>query len=479
MPRLEDGKLWGFTEPRLHSKLLEGSTRGLEVIEFAEKIGQPLLPWQQWAMIDLCAIDNEGMWIRKLSGMLIARQNGKTHFAAMRILAGLFLFDEMSIVAMSSNRAMARETFKQVARIISQHSWLKDRTELNRGEVGRWANGQEEIVLKNGAVYRITAATRDGSRGLTADLLFIDELREITEEAWSAATYTTNARPNAQMLTVSNAGDATSIVLSNLRSRALNSASESLGWYEWSAEPKRRITDRKAWQQANPSLGYLINPSVLENHVATDDPDAVKTEMLCQWIVSTESPWPDGAWEACQDVDLVLEPGKPTWLAVDIAPHRRTAALVGAQILDDGRIGVGMIQSWRADYNVEDTVIASEVADWARKYRAQVVAFDRYATSAIAAKLAASGIQVEDVSGGRFAQACDELLSSMTHKKLVHSGQQELIDQIKASASKPMGDGNWRVVRRASMGDVNAVVALAMVVHFAVRPRNTPQILEI
>jgi phage terminase large subunit-like protein len=476
---LEVGSLKGFMEARLHSELLEGSTRGFEVIEFAKEIGMPLLPWQEWAMVDLCAIDDEGKWKRKLAGVLVARQNGKTHFAAMRILAGLFLFDEKQIVAMSSNRLMARDTFKKVARIINDVPRLKEQTVVKGGQVGRWANGQEEIVLKNGAEYRITAATRDGSRGLSADLLYLDELREISPEAWSAATYTTNARPNAQTLVTSNAGDATSIVLSDLRMRALTSKSNALGWYEWSADPKRKVTDRKAWQQANPSLGYLIDESVLANHVATDDPDAVRTEMLCQWITTTEAVFRDGIFEACTDPDLVMEPGNPTWMAIDIAPHRRSAALVGAQLLGNGKIGVGMMQSWVADNNVEDTVIASEVAEWARKYRAQVVAFDRFATSAIAAKLAASGIQVEDVSGGRFAQACDELLSSVTHKKLVHSGQPELIEQILSCAAKPVGDGGWRIVRRKSAGDVNAAIALAMVVHFAVRPRNTPQIIEI
>jgi phage terminase large subunit-like protein len=476
---LEDGKLQGFTVPRLHTPVWDGVSRGSELIEFAERIGLPLLPWQQWVVHDLCAIDASGKWVRKLAGATIARQNGKTHLAAMRILAGLFLFDEMSIVAMSSNRGMARETFKKVAGIISKTPELKNRTVLNRGEVGRWANGQEEIVLKNGAEYRITAATRDGSRGLSADLLYIDELREISSEAWAAATYTTNAKPNAQTFVTSNAGDATSIVLSDLRTRALTTKNPAIGWYEWSADPKLKITDRKAWQQANPSLGYLIDETVLENHVTTDDPDAIKTEMLCQWIVSTESPWPDGAFEECQDTTLILEPGNPTWLAIDIAPHRRTAALVGAQLLDDGRIGVGIIASWRADYNVEDTVIASEVATWARKYRAHVVAYDRYATSAIAAKLAASGIQVEDVSGTRFAQACDELLSTMTHKKLVHAGQQELIDQIHSCAAKPIGDGGWRIVRRQSAGDVNAAIALAMTIHFAVKPRPAAKIIEV
>ncbi len=71
----------------------------------------------------------------------------------------------------------------------------------------RLANGQESISLLNGARYEIAAATRDAPRGKTADFLYIDELREWTEEAFTAALPVTRARPNSMTLMTSNAGD--------------------------------------------------------------------------------------------------------------------------------------------------------------------------------------------------------------------------------------------------------------------------------
>lgn len=473
----------GSTTPRLFSPLLEGTTRGQEVIDFAVAHGIELLPWQEFVILDIFTIDDEtGKFKRRLSGAIQARQNGKTFLAAVIILAHMFIFDTKSILALSSNRSIARDTFKRVAGIIERHEDLKALTLLNRGQVGRWGSGQEEITLKDGTIYQIVAATRDGARGKSAGFLFCDELREFSPEAWSAVSYVTNAQPNATTLICSNAGDATSTVLSELRTRALASKDPALGWYEWSADPKKRINDRSGWAQANPALGFLIDEETLAQHVANDHPDTVRTEMLCQWIISTENPFPSGKFESLADKSLVLEPGLPTWMAVDIAPHRRTGVLVGAQLLESGKIAVGIMQMWRADYSVEDTVIASEVAEWARKYRAQVIAYDRYATASIAAKLAHSGFITEDIIGARFAQACDELLSSITHSKLVHSGETELQDQLNSCASKPVGsDGaGWRIVRKESAGDtISAAIALAMVVHFAVRPRNTPRIIEV
>ena len=273
---------------------------------------------------------------------------------------------------------MALDTFTAVVDAIDGHPKLRN---LIRSV--RVANGKECLTMKDGSKYEVVASNSGGSRGKTADFLYIDELREIDEGGWAAATYTTSARPNSMTLTTSNAGDAGSTVLNDLRTRALTSTSPAMGWYEWSANPTLHITDRLGWQQANPSMGILMDESVLEQHLFSDRIETFKTEALCLWVDALESPWQEGSFAACQDTDLVLKPGRTTWLAVDIAPHRRTAVLVVGQTLEDGKIGIGLLKLWRADHSVDDLTIASETADAARKYRAQLVAFDRYSSSAV------------------------------------------------------------------------------------------------
>ena len=49
----------GNAKPRIHSPLLKGKTRGDEVIEFAKKLGQPLMPWQELIVKDMFAIDKD------------------------------------------------------------------------------------------------------------------------------------------------------------------------------------------------------------------------------------------------------------------------------------------------------------------------------------------------------------------------------------------------------------------------------------
>ncbi len=236
----------------------------------------PLIPWQRWVLDDLLTIDDEQMWVKRSGLILVSRQSGKTHLARMLILSHLFLWGSKNVLGMSSNRNMALDTFRQVAYAIEGSADLSRQVKQIR-----YANGTESIELKNGHRLDVVAATRDGSRGRSASFLYIDELREISEEGYRAATPTTRAKVNSQALYTSNAGDAFSTVLNDLRERALSNPPETFGYYEYSAPAFARIDDRSAWAYANPALGYLFDESVLAEAVSTQPIETTKTEMLC------------------------------------------------------------------------------------------------------------------------------------------------------------------------------------------------------
>ena len=153
--------------------------------------------------------------------------------------------------------------------------------------------------------------------------------------------------------------------------------------------------------------------------------------------------------------------------------------LAGIGLLDDGKVAVGLVQSWTADGAVDDRMIAGDVADWARKYHARAVAFDRWTGAGIASRLASVGIPVGDVSGQLFAQACDATLSSMTAGRLVHGNQPDLTAAVMACAKKPMADGGWRVIRRGSAVHISAAVAMIMAIQYASEPQPTVEIITV
>jgi len=461
--------LIGSTQPRIHTPLLKTATKSQEVADLAEKIGLPLIPWQRWVLDDLLSVDAAGNWLKKSALTLVARQNGKTHLARMLILSHLYLWGSKNILGMSSNRNMALDTFRQVAYTIEDNDFLRKEVRQIR-----LANGQESISLKNGARYEIAAATRDAPRGKTADFLYLDELREWSEEAFTAALPVTRARPNAMTLMTSNAGDGFSSVLNDLRERCMSYPPANLGYYEYSAPQHCKIHDRKAWTMANPALGHLITEQTLEESVNTNSVEATRTEMLCQWIDSAVSPWVYGSIEACSDSTLEIPVGPATIMAFDIAPTRRSGALVAGQ-MKDGKIAVGLMQLWTSEIAIDEVKMASDINEWARKYHPTMICYDKYATQSIATKLEQSGWMLTDVSGQAFYQACSDLSDGLANNRVVHSGQEDLVQHLNNCAAKT-NDAGWRIIRRKSAGDVTAAISLAMVVSQLNKPQRTAQI---
>jgi phage terminase large subunit-like protein len=462
--------LIGHKIPRIHTPFLKGATRSDEVAELAEKIGLPLLDWQRFILDDMLRIDEKGEFRRKTLGLLIARQNGKTHLARMLILAHLFLWDTKMIIGMSSNRNMALDTFRQVANAIEDNDFLKAQVKQVR-----YANGQESITTLKGNRYQIVAATRDGSRGLSAGFLFIDELREISEEGWKAARPTTRAT-GGQTLTCSNAGDAYSVVLNDLRERALSYPSPTLGWYEYSAPAHCKIDDRNAWSMANPSLGTLIDESTLEEAVATNPINNTRTEMLCQWVDSMTSPFTTQMITDTSDSNLQITPGGNIVFAIDVSPSKRSGALLAGKLNQaTGKIELGLMQLWTSDVAIDDLKMAADVHAWAQKFKPRVIMYDKYATASIAQRLTQSGQKMEDCSGQTFYQACGEILDAFVNVRLVHSGQKELTESWFSVGAKT-NDAGWRIVRRKSAGDVTSAICSAMIVHYLTKPQSTPQI---
>jgi phage terminase large subunit-like protein len=462
--------LRGATKPRLHSPLLKGENKLQDVLDLCKIIDQPLLPWQEFVLKDMLTVDKEGMWIHRTNLLLIARQNGKTHLARMLILAHLIKWPSRNILIMSSNRSMALDTFRQIAYLLESNDHLKGFVKQIRH-----ANGTESIEMLDGTRLDVVAATRDGSRGRSADFLYIDELREVSEEGYRAAIPTTRAKPNAQTLLTSNAGDAFSKVLNDLHERCINKPPKSLGFYEYSAPQYCKIDDRSAWALANPALGYTITESAIEESIATSPIENTRTETLCQWVSSLSSPFPPNSIEDCSDSELVINAGGYAVFGFDISPSKRNASLCAGVLMPDGKIAVGILESWESQVSVDDLKIAAAIKSWADIWRPKVILYDRYATQSIADRLANAGCVVESCDGQQFYRACGDLLDAVVNGRLVHNGQRELIEQFSNVAAK-VNDSAWRIVKRKSAGDISAPIAIAMITSQLMKPQQTAAI---
>lgn len=463
--------LVGAVKPRIHTPFLKGDSRLPEVLKFLKTININLLPWQEFCLEDMLRIKKDGNFARRTNLLITPRQNGKTELAKVMILAHMFVFESKNIIGLSSNRSMAFDVFRAVANTIEENDVL-----LQKTKAIRYTNGQESITLTDNTRYEIVAATRDGSRGKHADLLFIDELREISVEGFQAAVPTTRARPAAQSLYCSNAGDAFSTVLNDLRSKAMEYPSPTFGFYEYSAPMsiRQNLHDRKLWAMSNPALGHTITEEAIEESISTNSIEATLTETFSVWIDSQVSPWTFGSIEACSKSDLILPVGAMTIFAFDVSPSKRTGSLVAAQIVD-GKIGVGIMETFNSEIAIDELKMTQAIHDWALKYRPQQIAYDKYATASIAQKLEQQGHKLVDISGQAFYQACGELADSLTNNRLLHSGQPEWVQSMNNCAAK-QNDSGWRIIRRKSAGDVTASISTAMCVHLLSKPISVPMI---
>ena len=470
MPAKRTKKLMGVTKPRLQNIPLKGKSKLDDVKEIAALLNVTLLPYQEYVLKDMLTVDKDGMWIRKTNLILIARQSGKTFLARMLILTHLLKWNT-DVLIMSSNRSMALETFRQVANALENNDHLKGMVKQIRH-----ANGTESIEMLSGARLDVVAATRDGARGRSiSGMLYIDEVREVSEEGYRAAMPVTRAHANAHTLLTSNAGDAFSLVLNGLRERALENPPKSFGFYEYSAPQYCKVTDRYGWAQANPALGYTITEEALEEAVATSPIENTRTELLCQWIDSLSSPWTHGSLEECGDSELALSVGAYTVFAFDVSPSRRNASLVIGQILPDGRVGVGLAQTWQSDVSVDELKIAADIKGWADQYRPRSICYDPYATQSIADRLANAGQVMTNISGAQFYTACTDLKDALDNKRMVHSQQEGWIQQMNNCAAKT-NDSSWRIIKRKSAGDISGAIATVMVVSTLLKPQQTAMI---
>ena len=457
----------GVQTPRIHTPLNDLPSRGGELIDLATSLGIELMDWQKFALIHTHKIKPDGRWASPVNTIVVARQNGKSFLQLIRILGGLFLWDENLQIGSAHRLSTSLEQFRAMVQIIEKNESLAKQVKKIR-----WQHGGEEIETITGNRF-IVRAGGSAARGVSRpSTIHLDELREMTDiESFASLRYTLMAATNPMVMAYTNAGDSSSVVLNQFRDRALASiagVADDIGYFEWSA-PTDEISVENA-RHANPSMGRLIHADNIKS-VLNDPPDVVMTEVLCRWVVAINSAVDAASWGNCLDKSVDLDIDKLTWLAIDLSPDRKHASLVGAQKIGGEQFVVKLLHTWQNDLQLDDKAIANDLADYARKYPTEYVLYSRKTSAAVAARLAPAGIPIFDMDGV-YPQACDEMLSAINSGRLKHRGQSQLSEEVLAAVQLRRGDGGWVIGRRASQSVVCAAVAVALATHFATRPEN-------
>lgn len=486
--------LKGKTEPRIWTPPLRELTRettlGYAFCDFCEAIGVKLLPWQKWLGIHSLEIVPEGDGWRfrfRYVIILISRQNGKTFFEVLLNIFFLYGLRSKLVLGTAQNLDTAVETFEDTVGQVESVPELKGLLKkINRG------TGKREMLLNTGDRYKVIAATRK-ARGLSSDLIMMDELREqATWDAWGAISKTMMARPAAILFGLSNAGDGTSVVLRHLRGQAhamlgnpdgdvnpsallapseVEEIDSGLGIFEWSAIPDCEINDREQWAQANPSLGYgFLTERALETAMSTDPIDIFRTECLCQWVTSTVTPpFPVDAWDAGKDENSRIPKENPVWFGIDISSDRTHASIAACGKRDDDTWHVELVE-----YRSGTGWLVGWIRKAAPKYEPMKIALQsKGAPIASMMDVIASveGVEVVECKGYDVAGWCGRLYDAVAASDpnseidavpVYHITQPALDLAANIAATRPLGDGAWAWDRNKSMEDISPLVAVTM-----------------
>lgn len=458
-PKAMPKVLYGHERPRIAPPLPARSlVRDFDAV--ATELGITLFPWQKVSARYVTALNRDGGWLYPEVCEVVARQNGKTRklvpLIVQRLRAG------RRIMHTAQNRELPREVFSEVAEIMVGHGdELRSRP--------RFANGQEEIRMRNGGVYRIVAPTRGGARGPSNDDVIIDELREMNDfDFIAAAKPTLTASPNPQIIYLSNAGEEDSVVLNALRSRA--ETDPSLAFLEWSAAPGRAADEVAGWLESNPSIGHMATVlDYLEREYRTNKLQGTlaifETEHLCRAVATMRARLVDELAWARARLDDLGSPDRPA-LAVSMAPDGSRASVALAWLRPDS-VGLRLLYNVTGD-PIDTAKLGVELRDLASKLGIRQVGYDPLTD----ADLARYFRKPLPINGQAFANASSQFVNLISAGHLHWSDADAVTDDLTWTARKQDREtGTYQAVRASDDRPITASLAAIRAVWLASGPR--------
>lgn len=477
-------------------RLTPRTSYGYAVIHFAATVLQrPLDPWQQWLVIHLGELLDDGRPRFRKALVIVARQNGKTHLCTVLALFWLYVERWPLVFGTSNKIEYAADAWKDAVDLALSVPALAAQTNKPR-----FTNGQNNLPTRHRSSYRIGAANADGGRSKSIDRAIGDELRQQKDwTAYAALIPAMNARPRAQVIYITNMGDSTSVVLNELRAEAeaaiaAGDVERPTALFEWSAPAGSHPTDVHALAAANPQAGRRMDWDMLTADAAAvarpgADPKKLAsflTEIMCIPVDQMDPAIDPGAWAAGRD-RAPIPAGVPVTACLDISPDQQHATLAVAAALPDGRIRLEVVKDWAGPTALAD--LRREFRSWVATVRPVLIGwFPNGPAASIDAELRdrrrqgrymwpPRGTRIDEIRQDQ-AAVCMGLAEQVAAGEIVHSGQELLDDHIGAT-DKAWRGGRWVFARRGS-GHIDAAYAAAGAVHLArvapKRRRATPHV---
>lgn len=437
-----------------------------DVRDLCAAYGLVLDPWQETVLKAGLGETASGHWAATRVGLSVPRQCGKTAIFEARELAGLLLFGEELIIHSAHLVSTAIEGFYRIKGYFENYDDLRRKVRRVRE-----ANGEQAVEMMTGQRLMFRARARGGGRGLSPDVLMMDEAQILPERAWSAALPSVSARPNYQAWLAGTppGPEDDSEAFTRIRRAAIAEKDKRLAWLEWAADLDDDPGDPETWAKANPGLGIRISQTTIADEYHSMSPGAFALERLGQWprddesnrVISSET-W--AALVAAGPPDGT----PPTALAVDMS-HDRVLVIAGCWATGEDRHHLELLHL----DDDGDTLTATQwLIERARSRRIPVVidAFSPAASMIPALKTAR--VRVVQSSGNDLAKACGLFYDDATAARLTHGvlsgigqpmAQKPLATALAGAKKRAIGTaGGWGWDRKDPAVNIAPLVAVTL-----------------
>lgn len=469
--------LLGATTPRVLLVPADLVTSaGAEAAELAEAAGLVLDDQQRYALDVILGERSDGTHAAFEAAVVEPRQNGKGSITEARELAGLFLLRERLIVHTSHWFPTTKTAFERLLALI------ENTPDLDRKVAKVMASNEVFIRLKpqfGGCEVRFVARTKSSGRGLTGDLVVLDEALELQPESVAALVPTLSARPDPQLLYTSTAPLRHSRVLHALRRRALVGKSPRLAYLEWSVDPlalsedpverdaQRR--DRQLWAQANPALGRRITEQYIADEIEAFSAklDDWETERLGIPQMPAEGAGVIDLRTWLALADRGSAPERPSAFALDVGPRGAWASIAVGGLRADGVPHVEI-----ADRSQGTAWVVARAVELHGRHGVPLVVQPKHPTAGLLQELAAAGVPLVEVSGVEWERACAAFDAATRDGQVRHLGEDDpwslaVSDALLGAEVVESDGGLWRWSHGSSACDITPLVALTLAHHAA------------
>lgn len=459
-----------------------------DLFDMADLVGIELDEWQRQFVIDMLGLLKDGKWAAFETVIELARQNGKSVVLDLLALTALYIWRLPQIVYSAHDGTTVMKAFERIEAMIKATPALRQETP---DRCFKHANGKEKVKLTTGEEILFKTRTTGGGRGLSGDLVILDEAQALKPSHIAALFPTLRARPNPMIVYAGSAGDQSSPILGRLVRRIDRKEPRLCGW-RFAGDESDDPADPKTWAKVSPALGTRIDVEWMANEQRSMPPEKFARELLCigdypredgeDWVI------PQSAVKATTDQRSTTV--GPVVFAADATPTQSWGAIsiggqAGRMVDPDGRDHTrGAVR--RPGGGIHGEVVAHERGvRWMPARAKQLMdAHDNVGVLVIDPKgplgrmvpeFEELGIKVHLIGsqpGGpsgpqEVADGCAWVYDNMVNepRHLWHRAASVLVSSISSAGTRPLAGGfAWR---RSGQADISSLCSFTFAVHAA------------